>query len=136
MPKAIGTGTCPFCGKQDVELTREHVFPESWYPDGTPQALMVVVPACWPCNQRHAAIESRLFLPLVMQLDDPRVAGAQDATYDAVMPQEPAPWALAAVRDPQYVIAELATTQGAIVRGGLTARSLDELPTGGLRLGQ
>jgi hypothetical protein len=66
-------GACPYCAAEDVELTIEHVFPESWYPDGFSQADMFKGPACKPCNHSHGKIEGRLFLTLVESLpEDPR----------------------------------------------------------------
>ncbi len=68
-------GTCAYCGTEGVLLTIEHVFPESWYPDGTAPSTMLTVPACGPCNAAYDKIEKRMFAPLALSLpDDPRVA--------------------------------------------------------------
>lgn len=63
-------GVCPYCAAEDVPLTIEHVFPESWYPDGVRQEDMFKGPACGPCNHSHGKIENRLFLTLIESLPE------------------------------------------------------------------
>lgn len=58
-------GTCAYCAASDVPVEDEHVFPDSWFPDGFPRDRMVVVPSCVACNRRYGRIEERLFWPLV-----------------------------------------------------------------------
>lgn len=66
-------GMCAYCGAENVELTIEHVFPESWYPDDTARSAMLTVPACSACNARFDKIEKPMFLPLALTLpSDPR----------------------------------------------------------------
>lgn len=68
-------GTCAYCAAEDVVLTIEHVFPESWYPDEHPPSAMLTVPACSPCNANYDRTEKKLFLPLVISLPtDPRTS--------------------------------------------------------------
>jgi len=62
------TGTCAYCAAEDVVLTVEHVFPESWYPDDHKPSAMLTVPACSPCNGRYDRVEKKLFLPLLLSL--------------------------------------------------------------------
>jgi hypothetical protein len=57
-------GTCAYCGSDDVVLTIEHVFPESWYPDDYLPSKTLTVPACNPCNANYDKVEKKLFLPL------------------------------------------------------------------------
>jgi hypothetical protein len=61
-------------------MEAEHVFPESWYPNGTPRASMVLVPACRKCNGDHGRIEERTFLPLVggLPCGDPAIRSIID----------------------------------------------------------
>lgn len=73
--KIAKRGTCCQCAVEDVELTVEHVFPESWYPDDHPQSEMLKAPSCRPCNQRLGESEHRVQLALAMMLrPDPRTA--------------------------------------------------------------
>ena len=68
-PKRIPTvGTCAYCVAENVALTTEHVFPESWYPDEHFPSKMLTVPACGPCNAAYDQVEKRLFLPLAVSL--------------------------------------------------------------------
>jgi hypothetical protein len=69
-------GTCAYCATDGVEIEGEHVFPESWYPDGYSRLLMLIVPSCRTCNDGFNRVEQRLFLPFMMSLPpDPRMAG-------------------------------------------------------------
>ncbi len=52
------------------EITRDHVFPRSWYPDTTPANLEKwQIPACRRCNRLHGKIEERLLVHLGLCLD-------------------------------------------------------------------
>ena len=43
---------CVYCLKLFEELTSDHVFPKSWYPETTPENLEKwQMPACVECNQ-------------------------------------------------------------------------------------
>lgn len=65
-PKVSGvSGTCAYCAAAGVRVEREHVFPDSWYPDGFPQDRMITVPSCTRCNRDYGRLEERLFWPLV-----------------------------------------------------------------------
>ena len=69
-------GTCAYCARSGVRSETEHVFPESWYPDGFPRSAMLVVPACRPCNGNYGRIEERMFLPLVGGLPGDRATAS------------------------------------------------------------
>ncbi|HET9625891.1 MAG TPA: hypothetical protein VFP84_31235 [Kofleriaceae bacterium] len=79
--KAGGTnkrsGDCAYCGKTNVIVEEEHVFPESWYPDGYPPSKMLVVPSCRPCNQAYNRVEVRMLPSLILSVtqadDDPPI---------------------------------------------------------------
>ena len=61
MAKAVGAGTCVHCLLSFDELTEDHVFPRSWYPDSTPGNVEKPwVPACWKCNQAYGRLEDDL----------------------------------------------------------------------------
>lgn len=53
---------CPYCVEPIVgKVQREHVFPNSWYPDGTDSAsTRPLVPSCATCNGEYGKIEARL----------------------------------------------------------------------------
>jgi hypothetical protein len=69
------TGTCAYCAAENVVLTVEHIFPESWHPDDHLPSAMLTVPACSPCNGNYDRVEKKLFLPLVISLPtDPRTS--------------------------------------------------------------
>jgi hypothetical protein len=68
MAKRRKTGICAYCGNTDVNTEVEHVFPESWYPDGHPRTNMITVPSCMRCNRDYGRAEERLFLPFACAL--------------------------------------------------------------------
>lgn len=63
------TSVCAYCAKNVTKTEIEHVFPESWYPDGYPASAMLTVPACSKCNRDYGRLEERLFLPFAVTLD-------------------------------------------------------------------
>ena len=53
---------CVHCLNRFDELTKDHVFPESWYPDSTPLNMEKwVVPSCLDCNNKLGSIEDELY---------------------------------------------------------------------------
>jgi hypothetical protein len=67
-------GPCVYCLKTDKEMTWDHVFPRSWYPDSTPLELAKwKVPCCAECNNKYSAIEEDLLLRLGMCTDHTRL---------------------------------------------------------------
>ncbi len=63
---------CAYCTQMVSRPEAEHVFPESWYPDGTPRAEMAFVPSCRGCNHFYGKVEERLGRVLLMCVD-PRI---------------------------------------------------------------
>jgi hypothetical protein len=56
-------GTCIHCLCLSSDLTRDHVFPRSWYPDSTPPNIQHwTVPSCRECNAKHGRNEEGLLL--------------------------------------------------------------------------
>ena len=67
---------CVHCGKAVTETTKDHVFPDSWYPETTPDDTQRwTVPSCGPCNNRLSSIERKVFSRLALCID-PRKAEA------------------------------------------------------------
>lgn len=61
---------CPFCLKEYQNLTDEHIFPESWYPDDIPSNIEKwKVPSCELCNQKFGKIEQEVLLTAGLCLD-------------------------------------------------------------------
>lgn len=57
---------CIHCLKE-IETTRDHVFPNSWYPDNTSQRIQrPVAPACISCNNTLGYLEESLFRKLAL----------------------------------------------------------------------
>lgn len=79
-------GICIFCGNEG-EVTDEHIFPESWYPDDTPGDLWLwQAPACYPCNHDHyGRKEARIFpfLAMTAEPDHPGAKGIADRGFRA-----------------------------------------------------
>ncbi|MBW3565470.1 MAG: HNH endonuclease [Acidobacteria bacterium] len=70
-------GVCTFCGKEG-EVTDEHIFPESWYPDDTPKnEPKWIAPSCYECNHvKYAPKEARIF-PFLAMTAEPDHPGAK-----------------------------------------------------------
>jgi hypothetical protein len=67
---------CVHCGKTVTEMTKDHVFPDSWYPETTPDSTQRwTVPSCSACNNRLGSIEKKVFSRLALCID-PRKAEA------------------------------------------------------------
>jgi hypothetical protein len=62
---------CIYCLEYHEELTRDHIFPKSWYPDSTPEEIeRWTVPACSKCNKKLGIAEEKIFNRLVICLDE------------------------------------------------------------------
>lgn len=60
---------CVYCLK-NTAITKDHVFPKSWFPEITPpEAQRWTVPCCFPCNQKFGKIEEELLLLFGMCVD-------------------------------------------------------------------
>lgn len=67
--------------------TRDHVFPGSWYPDSTPEAVQrTIAPSCRPCNERSGKLENYILgrLGLCMDPTKAEVAGIAAKALRAV----------------------------------------------------
>jgi HNH endonuclease len=63
-------GKCVHCLKVFDQLTWDHVFPKSWYPNTTPENLSKwKVPSCRECNSQLGAIEEEFFRLIGLCLD-------------------------------------------------------------------
>ncbi len=77
MAKKPDPGRCVHCLQFHDELTWDHVFPESWYPDTTPEDLEKwKIPACLPCNKDYGRIEEDLLIKLGLCIDPKNHRGA------------------------------------------------------------
>ena len=78
MGKNPGPGMCVHCRQYHNELTWDHVFPQSWYPDTTPNDLEKwKIPSCLQCNKEYGKIEEELLIRFGLCIDpkNPRGAG-------------------------------------------------------------
>ena len=83
MPKGRG-GRCIHCLQWKPVVTRDHVFPASWYPESTSADIpRWTVPACKRCNERYGELERDLFLRLAACLDT-ETSPAERNAYEAV----------------------------------------------------
>lgn len=68
-------GRCVHCGKTHEKLTKDHVFPDSWYPESTPGTVQHwTVPACSPCNGELGLVEKEVFVRLGLCVNPQKVA--------------------------------------------------------------
>ena len=84
------TGTCVYCLKQFENLTKDHIFPRTWYPDLTPPTVeRWVVPACSECNHHYGVIEQELMIRMGLCLDprSPESGGIPQKALRAINPK-------------------------------------------------
>ena len=82
-------GNCVYCLAPSDRLTRDHVLPQSWYPNDTPRdAAKPTVPSCDACNNRFSAVEADLLLRLAFTfgLADGRVIGIPPRAMRSIDP--------------------------------------------------
>jgi len=61
MAKKFKNTKCIHCLQEFAELTSDHVFPKSWYPNTTPENIEKwQAPCCKECNQIYSKIENDL----------------------------------------------------------------------------
>jgi hypothetical protein len=66
---------CVHCGRIHEKLTKDHVFPDSWYPESTPETVQHwTVPACLPCNGELGTVEKEVFVRLGLCVNPRKVA--------------------------------------------------------------
>lgn len=81
---------CAYCAQPAEAPEVEHVFPESWYPDGTPQSAMLKVPSHRHCNGQLGAVEERLLRHFAMGLhpSNRTALGVQQRVFRSMNPNE------------------------------------------------
>ncbi len=68
---------CVHCLTPTDKITKDHIFPKSWYPDNTPEEVQRwTIPACKRCNEELGKIEEDLFMRLGMCIPPDRIAGS------------------------------------------------------------
>ena len=61
---------CIHCLKESENITKDHVFPRSWYTDDTPSWIQRwTAPSCSECNQKFGKMEQDLFVKLAACID-------------------------------------------------------------------
>jgi hypothetical protein len=89
MAKRPLSGKCVHCLEDPVELTWDHVFPESFYPNSSPDnEYKWQVPSCAPCNNALSKIEGE-FLRRVGLCLDPFSAASRDIALKAYRAHTP-----------------------------------------------
>lgn len=85
MPAANCT-SCTYCVEPVEHPEDEHLFPESWYPDGTDASHMILVPSCSACNRQLGKIEERLVRSLIMGLtpENPASHGVRERVFNGM----------------------------------------------------
>jgi len=77
MPKKFTNQCCIHCLNYFDELTKDHIFPESWYPDSTPLSMEKwVVPSCPSCNNKLGEIESELYKKFALCMNSSDIASS------------------------------------------------------------
>jgi hypothetical protein len=70
-------GRCIHCRQVLVKKTKDHVFPDSWYPQSTPAKVQRwTVPSCGDCNHKYGEMENEVFIPLALCVDPRKIAAA------------------------------------------------------------
>jgi hypothetical protein len=82
-------GPCVHCLRYEDELSWDHVFPISWYPDTTPaNEEKWKIPSCVPCNAAYGRLEQDFLLRvgLCLDPDDPASQSIVETAMRAVRP--------------------------------------------------
>lgn len=70
MPAISPQDRCVHCLRRRDDITRDHVFPRSWYAENTHSTVQRwTVPCCRPCNKYLGAMESNLLIRMALCLD-------------------------------------------------------------------
>ena len=83
-------GKCVHCLRAPIERNWDHVFPESWYPETTPQNLQKwKIPSCLRCNRELGSIENEFFVRIALCLDSvsPGFKGLSEKALRAMNPR-------------------------------------------------
>jgi hypothetical protein len=68
-------GRCVHCRETPVKLRKDHVFPDSWYPESTPGTVQRwTVPTCSRCNCQLGLVEKEVFVRLGLCVNPEKVA--------------------------------------------------------------
>src|SRR5262245_28735672 len=66
-------GRCVHCC--GIATTKDHVFPDSWYPESTPKTVQRwTVPSCKPCNRDLCKTEREVFVRLGLCVNPEKLA--------------------------------------------------------------
>jgi len=77
MTKKFTNLHCIYCLGYFENLTKDHVFPESWFPDSTPKGMEKwVVPACLKCNNKLGKIEEATYNKLALSVTKDEIAAS------------------------------------------------------------
>ncbi|MBT9612733.1 MAG: hypothetical protein IV108_05640 [Burkholderiales bacterium] len=90
MARKPGPGTCVHCLKHADKRNWDHVFPQGWYPDTTPQNLEKwKIPSCKLCNDEYGRIEDELRIIFSTCIDptSARASGIWAKTLRALDPR-------------------------------------------------
>lgn len=91
MARKLGPGICVHCLKEFPKRNWDHVFPQGWYPDTTPQNLEKwKIPTCKPCNDEYGRIEDDLgiILSACVNPKSARASGIWKKTLRALDPSQ------------------------------------------------
>src|SRR5215831_14208690 len=70
-------GRCVHCLRMTDRTEDDHIFPDAWYPDSTPDTVQRwTAPACPKCNRKFGALENDLLIRLIMCVDPTKEAVA------------------------------------------------------------
>jgi hypothetical protein len=77
-------GRCIHCRRLLVARTKDHVFPDSWYPGSTPKTVQRwTVPSCRRCNGELGLTEKEVFVRLALCVN-PQKLGAAGISKTAI----------------------------------------------------
>jgi|HubBroStandDraft_4_1064222.scaffolds.fasta_scaffold02650_4 hypothetical protein len=77
-------GRCIHCRERLIKATKDHVFPDSWYPMSTPSEVQRwTAPSCGRCNHDFGEMEKELFVRLAFCVD-PQNVGASGLSKKAI----------------------------------------------------
>jgi hypothetical protein len=82
-------GLCVHCLQHSEELSWDHVFPKSWYPDSTPANVEKwKIPSCIPCNAAYGRLEQDFLqrVGLCLDPDDPASGSIVESVLRGVRP--------------------------------------------------
>lgn len=91
MARKPPSGICVHCLKMAQKRNWDHVFPQGWYPDTTPQNLEKwKIPTCKNCNDEYGKIEDELGIILSACVDptSSQASGIWKKTLRALDPSQ------------------------------------------------